>query len=209
MFWLVLAAQVAAANPRNWKEWFSVSDMPDSAIRQDNGLWFAGIRMTVSPNGSIQGCEVETSSGQRDIDRLSCGIAKSRARFDPARIDGQAVFGVFRRRIMWAVSSRGKMDTTDPSPADLDLTVNALPDRVKSPAIVAIAFAVDEAGRPSSCIEDGSNPSETLSHDADLVALACEQIYSDFKAVPAKARSGQPVVSVQTAVVRFSVEQPE
>jgi len=48
-------------------------------------------------------------------------------------------------------------------------------------------------------------PGSRAKHFSDLVNVACQQISSQFTAIPAKDRSGKQVRSVQSASVLFSL----
>ncbi|MCA1850626.1 MAG: hypothetical protein LC672_06175, partial [Acidobacteria bacterium] len=106
-------------------------------------------------------------------------------------------FGVFRVPVVWAIGSYDGKKTS----ADVEVAVERLPKGIKSGATVRVMFAVDEQGRPSSCIEE---PTPGISKkNLQLVPLACEQLLKFYTAVPAKNDAGVSVRSVQNALVSF------
>jgi hypothetical protein len=56
----------------------------------------------------------------------------------------------------------------------------------------------------TSCKAERTEPFEQVANDPALVAVACDQLMKSYKPVPAKNSAGQPVPSVQDAIVRFS-----
>lgn len=200
MFWLVAtAASLSAPAPTNRIRWFTPDDMP--AYHQIAGVTrMVRVRVTVRPNGSSQYCEIENSDGDPKLAVFTCELIMKRAKFDHARwTDGSPAVGVFRETVTWAVGS-------PPPPklkrGDLELTVDRLPRRERSPAFVRVMFAVDTSGRPSSCAsEPPSLPA--LTNNPELVPLACEELMRTYTAVPAKDETGRLVPSVQNALVKF------
>jgi hypothetical protein len=147
---------------------------------------------------------VESKGGISDLNKLTCGIVVRRAKFRPARVDGLAVFGVYRNSIVWVVAD-APVDTSKVMHPDVEVTVARLPRRLKSPTFVGVAFAVDTAANKSSCVMDVSVDQEVENHPA-LVPTACEQIMEKYQATPATDGTGKAVLSVQSALVQFSAK---
>jgi hypothetical protein len=203
MFWIALAAQVSAPVPLNLNKWFYADDTPQYLIAKENGLWFVAVRLSVSSDGVLRSCDVESTSGIPQLDSFTCRTLEHRAKFKAARwADGSPAYGVYRTSVQWAVSAV-PWDISKVSKPDLDVDVQSLPPGVHSPALVHAMFAVDAAGQMSACISEPSPLSERADNPA-LVQVACDQLMKSYKAIPATGGDGKPVVSVQDALVRFS-----
>jgi len=81
MFWIAVAAQLAAPQPKYM--WLSSDDTPYSQLPA-KGYTSVAVRLTISPDGTIQNCEIEDSSGDRAIDGYTCSLSMRRAQFHPA-----------------------------------------------------------------------------------------------------------------------------
>jgi hypothetical protein len=66
-------------------------------------------------------------------------------------------------------------------------------------------FSVDEQGHPSSCQPEPQEGFEQAENFASLAPIACEELMKSFTAVISKDDKGNPIESVQDAVVLFSV----
>jgi hypothetical protein len=209
MFWIALAgaAQLSAPQPVNLDKWFSFEDVPTYLVEKDSGVWLVGIRVDVAPDGSIQRCEAEKSSRIPELDKLTCSIVLLRGRFLPARsTSGSPATGVYRDSVSWSVGA-GTAEAPYASNPDVDVYVQSLPRGIKSPTFVRVMFAVDQAGNKSSCVAEPGPSMQKINNDPVLVPIACEQVMSTYRATPAKDGLGNPVPSIQDALVRFSVKQ--
>jgi len=201
---LAAASQLSAPVPKNLDRWFRDEDVPTYLMVQENGVWLVPFRLNVAPDGTLKGCEIEVTSGERRLDQLTCRLLMKRARFQPARgSDGAAAHGVYRTYAKWAVSTSPAAPPRA-SYADLDLTVQSLPSGVKSPAFVRVMFAVDAAGRASSCMAEPSPSLDHAGNDPALIPVACEQLIANYRPIAARDPTGTPTASVQDALVRFS-----
>jgi TonB family protein len=81
--------------------WFSADDYPLAALRRyAEGV--VGFQLTIDAQGAVSGCEVESSSGDEDLDRTTCEILRTRPRYYPARdASGRAVAGSDTGRVTW------------------------------------------------------------------------------------------------------------
>lgn len=62
----------------------------------------AAFRLTVSPEGRVTGCSIQSSSGSATLDHATCAIMTPRARFKPARdAQGKPVADEVVQRIVW------------------------------------------------------------------------------------------------------------
>jgi TonB family protein len=207
MFWIALAAQFTAPIPTNLNKWFSPDDVPEYLLRKSNGVWLVGVRVTVTPDGLIQSCQIEASSGIPELNTYTCALLTRRAKFHPAQgDDGNPAFGVHRTYVLWAVSEGfSPPDLSKVSLPDLDLTVLTLPKGTKSPALARVMFKVDAEGRISSCAAEQFETLDRIKANPDLTSTACQQIVEKYQPIPAKDTTGKAVSSVQDATVRFSV----
>jgi hypothetical protein len=206
MLWIAFAASasLSAPVPKNLGKWFYADDVPPYLIAKGDGLWLVGVRIGVRPDGAIDGCQVEASSGIAQLDAFTCRKILRRAKFVPATAaDGKPAFGVFRRSIMWAVSSAPR-DTSDARRPDLQVQVQKLPSDVKSPTFVSVMFAVDQSGNIGSCRAEPTKAFEHVDNVPALVPIACNRIAKAYKPVPAKDAGGNAISSVQDALVRFT-----
>jgi hypothetical protein len=199
------AGQMLAPKPDHVVSWFSPNDMPTNILATE-GAHLVSLRTTVRPDGSIKDCRIEISSNDKHLDDLSCAIMIKRGKFAPARSqDGLAVYGVFRTSITWQATDgpHGR------EPADLDLYLNKLPTGVRSGDLGDVVLMIDDNGHPTACQPDPPDRTipedEPVTHNSELLGLACGQLMEGWKTVPAKGDNGGPVPSVQNASVRFHV----
>ena len=207
MFWIVLAAASAQLSPplgTDIRSLFSYDDVPMEYLPAESDR-SVGIRLTVRPDGHVQSCDVEYTSGVDGLDVYTCKLRKRRARFAAASAEmGNPSYAVYRATIRWVVTGFAK-PSPKPVNTDLVLTVNELPKGAKSPAYVSLMFVVDERGRTSSCSAEKVAPGQ-YSGDPQLLQMACEEIPKSYRPTPAKDDRGNPVESVQDAIVAFTTE---
>lgn len=192
----LLAGAVVAATPLTPMPWFTFEDYPMKAFEKK---WEGVTRfeLLIAPDGTIADCRVTSSSGHEILDRTTCHLATKRAKFRAARgPDGQAVWGTYRTQALWALPER---EIVAPPAADLEVSLNKLPDGVKEPPAVKLAFAVDQQGNPSSCTLMPSS----LNQPKILVELGCQQLLESEKGKPVLGPGGQPVTAVKTGSVLF------
>jgi hypothetical protein len=207
MFWIAFAAaQISAPVPLNKKSLFSADDFPRSvASRFGTGFWQVGVQLTVRPDGSLQSCDIDRTSGVAELDRRSCDIIHQRAKFAPASLNGKQVYGIYRTTIGWALADAPVQVPRVDNP-ELDLSVQSLPPPLQPPVVVRVMFAVDAAGQLSSCTAEPGLSLEHANNVPALVSIACEQLVATFKPAPPRDAQGTPVASVQDAVIRFSTQ---
>ncbi|HEX6661433.1 MAG TPA: energy transducer TonB [Sphingomicrobium sp.] len=198
MFWIALAAQLTAAEPK--EIWFNGTDFWKQELAQQS-LAAVRLRITVTPEGTVQACEVEQKSGNPGFDARVCEVTMKRARFRPASLqDGTPAYGVFRVPVAFTAVRPGwypRLPQALKPVADLNLPIDRLPKGKSFPLRVDVVFTVEIDGRQSSCAADGKK------QDPNLVRLACREMSAQFKATPAKGSDGNTVVSVQNGRVFF------
>jgi TonB family protein len=192
MFWTLIAAHLVAAQPIEPIDWFSDLQW-ERLVSQKGGHATNLVRVVVTPQGKPDDCIVEVTSGIPELDRQTCSLVMQRARFKPARgLDQVPVYGVFRKDFLWA-----DLDAFNYSrPVDLEVVVSRLPKGLRAPIAYSLTFAVDAAGKKSTC-----NAAEKM--DPLLASIACEQIIANYPAVAAHTSAGAPVSSIQSARVSF------
>jgi protein TonB len=94
-------AAVAKRASANLVQIFSTDDYPKDAIRRgEQGT--VGYELSINRLGWVSGCRVVSSSGSEALDRATCNILRSRARFEPARdAAGRRVTDQYSGRIRW------------------------------------------------------------------------------------------------------------
>lgn len=191
MIALAILAQLSAPVPS--KPLLTPADVP-MEIMEENVLHTVGIAVTVKPDGRVQSCLVEKSSGNRKLDSYTCKLLTRRARFRrPTHIDGSPAYGLYRTGINWWAGN-GYPPRRLPL-ADLYLTVSKLPPKLESPLSVRLKVAVDPTGRASHCLAEDSK------EQPELVRLGCEQLLKSYQPSPVRSEAGVPVASVQSATV--------
>jgi TonB family protein len=206
MLWIALAAaaQLSAPLPKNLRKWFYADDTPYYLIEKRDGVWLVNVRIGVRPDGTIDGCRVEASSGIAQLDTLTCRKILRRAKFVPATAaDGSPAFGVYRRSISWIVASVPR-DTSNARRPDVEVQLQSLPPDVKSPTLVRVMFAVDQSGNMGSCLAEPTKSFEHVDNVPALVPIACDRIAKSYKPIPAKDAGGNAIPSIQDALVRFT-----
>ncbi len=182
--------------------WFNGSDFPQNLLGRASGTWWVGYAVTVAPDGHVVRCEIEATSGIASLDKHTCAIIQQRARFAPARLsDGSTSYGVHRNVVTWNIDAR-QMSLADT--ADLQLSVDHLPEGLKSPSTVRVMFAVDTFGKVSSCVASPTLFPGGPPNSLTLVQLACDQLLRTYTPKPARNATGNAVPSVQDARVSFT-----
>jgi TonB family protein len=207
MLLIALAAQMSmpVGQPRGVWDLFSADDVPLDLVPEGE-IKRVGVRVTVTPDGKVENCRAESSSGISKLDAYTCSIIERRARFHAAiGGNGQPTYGVIRTIVTWAVDASGGAMP----PADLELTVSRLPSGVNGKTSGSLMFLVDAAGHPSFCMEE--KPTEPLASKLPpvLVNIACNQLVKSYVAVPARDLSGRAVSSIQNATVTFLTQEPK
>jgi protein TonB len=85
----------------NLQALFSESDYPQDAIRNEE-TGTVTVSLSIGTNGRVTGCSVIGSSGSSSLDRATCRVLQSRARFTPAKLsNGQPTTDTYTQRITW------------------------------------------------------------------------------------------------------------
>jgi hypothetical protein len=202
MLWMILAAQLTAAQPVKYPSWFSHDDVP-LALIAENTWRRVTVRAVVRPGGMLQKCEIERSSGDPKVDAHTCKLLLKRAHYTPARwSDGSPAYGIVRLPVLWSVGRRPPSDL----PGDVEVTLSEIPSGEGSSITVGVVIAVDELGHAVSCAAEPAKAREPKPSSI-LYNLACERALSAYRAIPARDDNGRAVRSVQNAVVRFTARE--
>lgn len=201
MFWIALAAQISAPEPRYM--WLSNDDTPANLMGSRSAAVVL-MQLTIAPDGRVHRCEIDNSSGDAQIDKYTCDLARRRALFRPAQSDvGTPVYGVYRVPVMWLKIPYGGAAERPKPWGNLTVRLSPAPKGVHLPATVRVAFAVDANGHISVCRDEPPSPG-IAQNDPTLVPVACDQIRSKFAPAPARDDKGVAVPSVQNATVLIS-----
>jgi hypothetical protein len=215
MFWFALAAAqlslpvLVGGRIPDVRAVFSTDDFPAYLQGQIVSLTVRAAT-TVRPDGSVQYCVAEGSSGDPTLDAYTCSLIVRRARFSPAKwVDGTPVYGVVRVPVRW-VSNMGppsEEEALRSGVPDLELSVNSLPKGARSIVGVSLEIAADEKGRPVFCAESGTSDGKNgKPRFAELVTIACQQVMANLKVRPAFDVSDKPVRSIQAVSVHFKLD---
>lgn len=209
---LALAAQFSPPTPTRTRvpdvrALFTTDDFPAYLVHQGSVDRTVYTRTTVRPDGMIESCVAEISSGDRRLDGYTCALIVRRAKFHPATwADGSAVYGVVRVPIRWTVTDGGPpkhdMESTIP---DLDLSVNRLPKGAHSMVGLTLDIAADEKGHPVTCAESPTPANDHSRRVPELIALACQQATASLVLSPPIDASGKAVRSIQNVSVHFKL----
>lgn len=81
--------------------WFTRDSYPPSAVRAgEQGRTVA--RLDIGPDGKVEKCGIQHSSGSDALDQATCRIALRRGSFEPARdTDGETMSSVYILPVRW------------------------------------------------------------------------------------------------------------
>jgi hypothetical protein len=213
MLWLALAALFSLPVPigarlPDIRAIFTVDDFPEYLQRAGVSR-IVHTRTTIRPDGTIQSCVTELSSGDTKLDAYTCGLIVERARFRPATwTDGSPAYGVIRLPVSWVITNAPLPDDAmlESITPDLDISVNRLPKGAHRIAGVELQVAADEMGHALSCTEYRPVKNDHQPHFPELIPLACQQVTSSLPLSPPIDVSGKPVRSIQTVSVHFKMD---
>jgi len=197
MLWIALAAAAATqmSMPEPKYMWLSMDDTP---VHEITGKFLrVQLRLTIPPDGRVQACEIEQSSGNPQVDKYTCDLARRRALFRPAlSAAGAATYGIYRIPIVWA-----KEPAKFPRVQDLTVALPSRPKGTHLPVTVRVMFSVRSDGKISDCTDLQPLLAGLDQNDPALVPIACDQVVKRFTPVVAKDDEGKSVDSVQSASV--------
>lgn len=83
--------------------WITTDDYPAEARRYDRQGTVA-FTLAIDAGGRVTDCTITGASGAASLDSATCRLARTRARFTPAKnAAGRAVAGTFSSRVTWAL----------------------------------------------------------------------------------------------------------
>jgi protein TonB len=91
----------AAGAKGDASRWFSSDDYPPSALRAE-ASGTTGMAFDIGPDGRVSNCRITQSSGNADLDDVSCRLMARRGRFTPAQDqNGSPIASTGTRRVTW------------------------------------------------------------------------------------------------------------
>ena len=92
------------ARPRNGpSSWLSPDDYPRAPL-VDGVEGVAAFRLIVGTNGRVSACELTRSTGNAQLDAVTCKLIERRARFEPATNEtGAKVVGSYTGSVKWEI----------------------------------------------------------------------------------------------------------
>lgn len=205
-------AAFVAAEPINPSNWITPNDYPSRALEKSHG-GISGFRLTVSNEGRPVRCDITGSSGYENLDRLTCKLMMTRARFKPALdATGQPALAVYHNQNTWWVSGMPEW-LLGASRPEMQLSVERMPGGVDDPVIMPMALVVDAEGGIIDCAP--VPPSEGLRGEmrerrlkaiTTLGKAGCAQARALFKPQAGLDSSGGAVASIQTIRLLFATE---
>jgi TonB-like protein len=216
MLWIAFAALTSLPVPINARlpdirAIFTADDVPEYLIEAGASTTRVVYpRIVIRPDGSLQSCVAEISSGDPKLDAYTCALIIKRARWKPATwTDGTPVYGVIRVPVSWMISDAplSDEDILKTETPDLELSVNQLPKGAHSIVDVSLEIAVDQNGRLLTCDEWPHLKNDHTKQFPELVPVACQQVMTKLSASPPVDPSGQKVRSVQNVSVHFIVNR--
>ena len=105
---LVLGAMLAVTTVQpadraraNLGSYFSTDDYPTAALRR-GAVGTVRFELEIDSTGRVSNCTVAGSSGDPDLDAVTCSVLRERARYSPARdSEGRATVGSDRGSVTW------------------------------------------------------------------------------------------------------------
>jgi TonB family protein len=191
----LLFAAASAEQPPKLHPVFSLADYPQEALqRGEQGTVF--VRLLIDAAGQVDTCTIIQSTGYPDLDRHTCTLIRTRARFVPAKDgDGRPVFGLFRVPVTWAL---GRAPEVTVNPA-FDVTINHGPPGVHLPLEVKISYLVTPTGAITNCHQsDSDGPPELFDVACKVASTTPYGIVHDH--------TGTPVTAMDDITVRFSIK---
>ena len=193
---LLLLAAAAGQHPSEAQPAFTAGDYPEEALQHgEQGTAF--VRLLIDTNGKVDTCSVLESTGYPDLDRHTCWLIQTRAKFVPAKDEnGRPVFGLFRVPVTWALGHAPQV-TVNPG---FDITINHEPAGVQLPLKMRISYFVTPTGTITKCHQSETNGPPVLVDVACKVAAA-----TPYGIV--RDHAGAPVTAMDDVTIRFSVKR--
>lgn len=180
-FTLILAASTAVSSEplnepshppvlRHGDSVVGFQDYPlDALKRREYGV--VSIVLVVTPEGRVASCHVTESSGSQSLDKQTCNLMQSRARFVPATNGaGSPVFAQYRTSVAWGVENH--QPTTN---IRFKFIVAQLPEGYRAPTKARLTF--NSAGHLDRC--DMERTSGSIAADEAACAYAKANLITD------------------------------
>jgi len=198
MIWLLIAAasgaMATAEPPRllNGDRLIGADDYPTAALENgDYGV--VSMHLQVDAQGRVTGCAVTETSGSAPLDRVSCTVAKRRARFAPARnATGAAIASDYRLATTYGINEH-----QPPITIPMTLGVKALPPGYTQAAKLQAVFGAD--GHVMRC------ETRETSGNANADRAICGEIERTLVVTPPRSGSDEPAAAVRTYIANLTV----
>jgi len=190
---LLIAAVASFMAPTQIAGSIRDSDYPRKGLRQDAG-GTVSLALQISPDGSVERCDVRLSSSPKVLDEASCKLATARFRYSPARnAAGNPVHSVIVQDINWRLGSGEKFYKY----AELVLTLKALPAPFEPGETRQIALLTSKDGAMIACLANWEADSPVLAR------VACREARAGFRPEAVRDKAGVAVEAVRIIGVRF------
>jgi len=200
MIYIAIALNLQTATAAEvLKNTTSVDDYPLlSVLRDEEGSAYS--RVTISPTGEMERCDIIKSSNIRRIDEAVCKIQKD-FRFKSAKDHhGNPVYGIIEKWFSFRTYSKLNLKSYS---VDTVLQINRLPDKSPENPIARLILTVDESGKLENC------DIETSSGSTFLDKIACDAGVNASSIKPAQDAMGTAVRSVQRLAIGFTAKSNE
>lgn len=197
VFTMIAASALAAA------QWpapvVDQDDYPMTAMLQQKSA-ASILEILIDPQGNVVKCTKAGSVGDEQLASQMCKIAQRKTATPARDAKGKSTFGFSRELAILALPGTSQADqigNLGPSP-DLDVEVASIPAGSKTPVLVDVTIAVDQAGKTTGCDyrRGGSN--------AAFAAVACNQA-TQMAFDKLTDSSGSPISYVRPLSVRFTL----
>lgn len=181
----------------NPEGWITSDDYPSEALRSEQG-GVVEFEVTINESGHAARCRILRSSGSALLDGTACAAIARRGSWELTRDkSGNAIFAVYRRRVIWRLY--GDKKAKPPPIEDMEIEVAKLPIPAEE-AVVVVRQIQRVDGSEESCIVADPSPSDVLNQ------VACRMAAPLSKLDPIANENGDLVRGARWRVIRF-VEQ--
>lgn len=186
MIALWIAAAAVAQPPKliNGDKIITSDDYPGDAL-QAGSYGRVSMHLQVAESGKVSACAVTETSGSKPLDNQACRLARTRARFEPARdAAGLALPGEYRTAVMFGLEEHMPLLNID-----IKMGVPVLPPDYRQPVKAHVGFGGD--GHVMLCDIQQSSGSDAADRGV------CDAIRRQIVITPPKSGSTEPAVALR------------